>query len=71
MGNSPYQSICNTKTTAALLLLHFDLIKQLMFHGCEDDKSDMDEEEEENEGDDEFDFDTKEMDHEVTFSSFK
>ena len=42
-----------------------------MFHGCEDDKSDMDEEEEENEGDDEFDFDTKEMDHEVTFSSFK
>ena len=42
-----------------------------MFHGCEDDKSDMDEEEEENEGDDEFDFDTKEMDHEVTFSLFK
>jgi len=42
-----------------------------MFHGCEDDKSEMDEEEEENEGDDEFDFDTKEMDHEVTFSSFK
>jgi len=41
-----------------------------MLHGCEDDKSDMDEEEEED-GDDEFDFDTKEMDHEVTFSSFK
>ena len=41
-----------------------------MLRGCEDDKSEMDEEEEED-GDDEFDFDTKEMDHEVTFSSFK
>jgi len=43
----------------------FRFDKAVMLRDCEDDESDMDEE------DDELDFDTKEKDHEVTFSSFK